>query len=125
MKYLLLDCHVFLELSPYYYQTWLHSFTSASSTPTAVPASDQPTAFSAPFAPRAQALLAPYLPAHISQETRELRCRTEVSSSHEIRWSDLAVGSATFNPEAAAVGIRGTAGAIGTPGAVGILDRVW
>ena len=33
-------------------------------------------------------------------------------------------GSLSFDPQAAAVGIRGTAGAVGTPGAVGILDRV-
>ena len=33
--------------------------------------------------------------------------------------------SASFNSEAAAVWIRGTAGAVGIPGAVGIVDRVW
>jgi len=55
---------------------------------------------------------------------RELRCRAEVSSSQEITWRGPAAGSATFNPKATAVGIRGTAGAVGTPGAVGILDRV-
>ena len=42
-----------------------------------------------------------------------------MSSSHEITWSDSANGSASFNSEAAAVGIRGTAGAIGIPRAVG------
>jgi len=50
---------------------------------------------------------------------------TEVFSSHEITWSGSAIGSAPFNSEAVAVGIRGTAGAVGVPGAVGILDRVW
>jgi hypothetical protein len=52
-------------------------------------------------------------------------CRTEVSTSHEITRSGLAAGSASFNSEAAAVGIGGTVGAIGTASAVGILDRVW
>ncbi len=52
------------------------------------------------------------------------RCRTEVSSSHEITKSDSATGSASFDSEAAAVGVRGTAGVVGTPGAVGIVDRV-
>ena len=48
----------------------------------------------------------------------------EVSSSHEITWSDSANGSASFNSQAVAVGIRGTAGVVGISGAVGILDRV-
>ena len=47
-----------------------------------------------------------------------------MSRSHEITWSDSVNGSASFNSEAAAVGIRGTAWVIGIPGAVGILDRV-
>ena len=33
-------------------------------------------------------------------------------------------GLLSFDPKAAAVGIRGTAGAVGIPGAEGILDRV-
>lgn len=32
---------------------------------------------------------------------------------------------ASFNSEAVAVGIRGTAETVGIPGTVGILDRVW
>ncbi len=32
--------------------------------------------------------------------------------------------SSTFDPQAAAVGVRGTAGAVGIPGTVRILDRV-
>ena len=48
--------------------------------------------------------------------------RGEESSSHEITWSGSAAESASFNSEAAAVGIRGTVGAIGTPGAEGIID---
>ena len=47
-----------------------------------------------------------------------------MSSSHEITWSDSANRSASFNSQAAAVGIRGAAGAVRIPGAVGILDRV-
>jgi len=39
-------------------------------------------------------------------------------------WSGSANGSASFNSEAAAVGIRGTTGAVGIPGAEGIVDRV-
>ena len=35
-----------------------------------------------------------------------------------------AAGSASFNSEATTEGIRGTAGAVGIPGAEGILDRV-
>jgi len=35
---------------------------------------------------------------------RELSCRAEVSSSHEITWAGSAAGSAPFNPKAAAVG---------------------
>ena len=35
-----------------------------------------------------------------------------------------AEGLSTFNPKAAAVGIRGTAGVVGIPGAEGIVDRV-
>jgi len=34
-------------------------------------------------------------------------------------------GLASFDSQAAAVGIRGTAWAVGTPGAEGIVDRVW
>ena len=33
-------------------------------------------------------------------------------------------GSASFNPQASAVGIRGTAGVVGIPRAEGIVDRV-
>ena len=47
-----------------------------------------------------------------------------MSSNQEITGRDLAAGSASFNSQAVAVGIRGAAGAIGTPDAVGILDRV-
>ena len=47
-----------------------------------------------------------------------------MSSRLEITWSGSAARSAAFNSEAAAVGIRGTAGAVGIPGAVWILDRV-
>lgn len=36
---------------------------------------------------------------------RELSCRPEVSSSHEITWSDSAIRSASFNSEVATVGI--------------------
>ena len=36
----------------------------------------------------------------------------------------LSTNLASFNSETVAVGIRGTAGAIGTTGAVGILERV-
>ena len=50
--------------------------------------------------------------------------RGEVSSRHEITWSGSAAGSASFDPQAVAVGIRGTVGAVGIPGAVVILDRV-
>jgi hypothetical protein len=46
------------------------------------------------------------------------------SSSHEITWSDSTAGSATFNSEAAAEGIRGTAGVVGIPGAEGIVEGV-
>jgi hypothetical protein len=46
----------------------------------------------------------------------------ELSSRHEITWSGSAAGSASFYPQAAGVEIRGTAGAVGIPGAVGILD---
>ena len=53
------------------------------------------------------------------QQTREPRCSTEVSSRHEITCSGSANGLASFDPQATAVGIRGTAGAVGTPGAVG------
>jgi len=31
---------------------------------------------------------------------------------HEITWGDLPTESASFNPQAATVGIRGTAGAV-------------
>lgn len=48
-----------------------------------------------------------------------LRCQAVMRS-----WSDSANGLASFNSEAEAVGIRGTAGAGGTPDAEGILDRV-
>jgi hypothetical protein len=47
-----------------------------------------------------------------------------VSSSHEITWSGAVAISASFNSQAAPVGIRGTAGVVGVPGAVGIVDRV-
>jgi hypothetical protein len=43
----------------------------------------------------------------------------EVSSSHGIMLSDSAAGLASINLEAADVEIRGIAGAIGIPGAVG------
>jgi hypothetical protein len=42
----------------------------------------------------------------------------------EITWSGSAAGSVSFNPKAAAVGIRGTVGAVGIPRAEGIIDRV-
>ena len=45
-----------------------------------------------------------------------------MSSSHEI--TRFSGGSAPFDSQAAAVGIRGTAGAVGIPGAEGIVDRV-
>jgi len=51
------------------------------------------------------------------------RCMTEVPSSHEFTWSGSAVGSESFNSEAAAVGIRGTAGAVGIADVVWILDQ--
>ena len=47
-----------------------------------------------------------------------------MSSSNEFTWSGSAPGSASFNSEAADVEIGGTAGAIGIPGAEGIVDRV-
>jgi len=46
------------------------------------------------------------------------------ASRHELTWSASAAGSASFNPQAVAVGIRGIAGAVGIPGAVGVVDRV-
>jgi len=48
---------------------------------------------------------------------------TEVPS-HEITWSGSVAESASFNSQAAAVGIRGTTGSVGIPGAVGIIDAV-
>jgi len=39
-------------------------------------------------------------------------------------WPPPCNRSASFNPEASAIWIRGTAGAVGIPGAVGIFDRV-
>jgi len=45
-------------------------------------------------------------------------------AASEFTWSDSADGLAPFNSEAAAVGIRGTAGVVGIAGAEGIVDRV-
>jgi hypothetical protein len=39
-------------------------------------------------------------------------------------WSGSVARSASFNSQAAAVGIRGTAGAVGISRAIGVLDRV-
>jgi hypothetical protein len=47
-----------------------------------------------------------------------------VRASHRRSLQMLASRSLPFDPQAAAVGIRGTAGAIGIPGAEGIVDRV-
>ena len=45
-------------------------------------------------------------------------------SSHEITWGGSANGSASFDPQTVAVWIFGTAGAVGIPGAEGVVDRV-
>ena len=45
-------------------------------------------------------------------------------AASEFTWSGSAAGSAPFNPQTAAVGVRGTAGAVGIPGTEGIVDRV-
>jgi hypothetical protein len=47
-----------------------------------------------------------------------------VSSSHET-WKGSAAGLASYDSQAAAIGFAGLLGAVGTPGTVGILDRVW
>jgi hypothetical protein len=47
---------------------------------------------------------------------------TEETSRNEITWNDSAVGSTTFDSQAVAVGIRGTAETIAIPGAEGIVD---
>ena len=47
-----------------------------------------------------------------------------MSSRHEITWSGSANGSAPFDSEAVAVGIRGTAGAVGISGEGGIFREV-
>jgi hypothetical protein len=52
-----------------------------------------------------QVLAGRSLPGMATTTNLWLRCRTEVSSSHEITWSGLANGSAPFNSEAVAVGM--------------------